>query len=225
MPKKGTIWPKTFLIILLSAGIVFGCKKELGEFLLGSYKAYNPFKGNETLVYKHSVSDSVFIFYGDGRYSELFEYVPTNNPTIDYWVNEKNLCSFTTEDERYTLRIDMSTHWYASVEMYLVYNEQVRIDTLYRRIVTYYLPITKDAYTPQPSPYSHRFYYDSLQIFDKYYTEVYADSSLLGGFLYHQYHLTPEVQPTAIYYTKTEGIIRIDFDDDSYWGLTEIISP
>ena len=212
-----------FICVLLIAGFIFGCKKKLGEFLLGDNLTYNPFNGSETLVYKHSVNDSVYMFYGNGRYSEFFEYVPTNNPTIDYWINERNVCSFTTEDERYTLRIDMSTHWYASVEMYLRYNEQVRIDTLYQRSATYYLPITKDAYMPPPPPYSNNgFYYDSLQIFDKYYTEVYADSNLFGGFLYHQYHLTPEVQPTAIYYTKTEGIIRIDFDDNSYWGLTDI---
>lgn len=211
---------RILFVVLLMAGVICGCNKpkELGEFLLGSYKAYNPLNGDETLVYKHSVNDSVYLFYGDGRYSEFFEFVPTNNTTIDYWVNERDLCSFTTEDERYTLRIDMSTHWYAHVEMYLEYNEQVRIDTLYHKVAYYYLPLSKEEYDP-------RFYFDSLQIFDKYYTEVYADSNLFGGFLYHQYHLTPEIQPSVIYYTKTEGIVRIDFDDDSFWGLMEIITP
>ena len=217
---------KIILIVLLTAGIVYGCQKkpkQIGEFLLGSYKVYNPYNGDETLLYKHSVNKSILTFYGDGRYSEFVEYAPTNNPTIDYWINERNLCSFTTEDERYTLRIDLETHWNTAVEMLLRYNEQVRIDTFYKKGPTYRLPLSIDFFNP---PNIDRFYLDSLQVFSKCYNDVFAKRAPNGGlYPYSQSLQNPEIRPTTFYYTVNEGIIRIDFNDSSYWGLTEIISP
>jgi hypothetical protein len=216
---------KTLLIFLLMTGFLCCCDKEeqLGEFLLGNYKSCNPFNGDETLIYKSDIGDSI-IFFGNGRYSELFHYKPTNNPTNDYWVNERNNCGFSTEDKHYTLRINMSTHSSSSVEMYLQYVEQVKVDTFYGIGPTYPLPLSIEVFN-HPSPYQDKFYLDSLQVFNILYKEVFADSALLGGFLYSQSHLTPDVRPTTFYYTVSEGIIRIDFDDDSFWGLTEILLP
>ena len=217
---------RKLLTLLLFAAIILGCDKpkELGEFLLGDYKEYNPFNGSEILVYRHSVNDSIFRFYGGGRYSEIYHTVPTNNPTTNYWVNECNYSSFSTQDGRFSLTINMATHLSTSVEMYLRYKEQVRPETFYGIGPTYYLPLSIEVFN-HPSPYQDKFYLDSIQVFDRNYKEVFADSALFGGFSYAQRHLTPNIRPTTFFYTVKEGIIKIDFNDDSYWGLTEIISP
>ena len=116
----------------------------------------------------------------------------------------------------------MATHLSASVEMYLEYKEQVRLDTFYTKGPTFHLPLSVENFSHH---LNDKFYLDSLQVFNITYKEVFADSTLFGGFSYAQRHLTPEIRPTTFYYTVNEGIIRIDFDDDSFWGLTEVILP
>ena len=213
---------RKLFIFLLIAGFVCGCNKpkELGEFLLGDYKALNPFNGSESLVYKHSESDSLIMFYGDGRFSEVIETEVTNNPTTNYWVNERDYCSFTTQDEMYSLVIRMSTHGNGA-SLYVYYYEQVSVDTIFRRGAELNLPLSADDYNSD----IYKFYIDSLQVFENCYKEVFGDSLLMGGYSITKNFLTTAIYPTKFYYTKTDGIIRIDFNDDSYWGLTEVISP
>ena len=214
---------KILLCILLIAGIMCGCNKpkELGEFMLGDYKALNPFYGNETLVYKHSESDSVYMFYGDGRYSEVIENETTNNPIRDYWVNEKDYCSFTTQDEMYSLKINMHTYGSSGASLFVYYYWKVGIDTIYRRGAELNLPLSVDNYNSD----IYKFYIDSLRVFENCYKEVFGDSLLMGGYSITKNIHTTAIYPTKFYYTKTDGIIQIDFNDDTYLGLTEVISP
>jgi hypothetical protein len=69
-----------------------GCKKELGEYLLGDLKNQNPYSGDETLIFLNDQGDSV-VFYGEGRSSYLFETPSTTNPRY-YYTNERDECSF-----------------------------------------------------------------------------------------------------------------------------------
>ena len=101
--------------------------------------------------------------------------------------------------------------------------EQDFIDTFYKKGPTYRLPRSIDFFNP---PNIDKFYLDSLQVFSKCYNDVFAKRAPNGGlYPYSQSLQNPEIRPTTFYYTVNEGIIRIDFNDSSYWGLTEIISP
>lgn len=199
-----------FLLLLLAVGVSFACKKELGEFLVGSYKVYNPHNGNETLLFQTDNGDTVR-FYGNGRYSEIVEN--NEGDGKDYWINEIDICSFSTSDKKYSLRMILDSYEDHGVTMTLSFHEQVGQDTFFFATSHYSeLPPNEDMFLPKE-------YLDSLQVFDKYYFEVYADYSL--GIPISP---TTDVRPITIYYTMDAGIIKIDFEDDSSWGLTQIIS-
>lgn len=197
-------------IYLLAVVIIYGCSKEVGEFLLGPYKAYNPMSGNETLTFLSSGGDTIK-FYGAGRYSETIK--TSEGDGDDYWVNEIDYCSFNTKNEQYILRYVLATYKDRAVEMNLEYYEQIGIDTFYFAKSLYSLPPREDDTFP-------KMFLDSLQVFDQHYFEVYVDHHLLKP-------NTPisEDQVIAIYYTKDQGIIKIDFKDDSYWGLIQVFKP
>lgn len=195
---------------MLTAITLLSCKKELGEYLVGSYGVYNPFNGYETLLFQTSNEDTIR-FYGNGRYSEFVDNY--EGDSRDYWVNEIDICWFSTSDEKYSLQFMLDSYEDHGVNMTLIFYEQIGQDTFFFASSHYSeLPPTEDMFLPKE-------YLDSLQVFDKCYYDVYADYSLGTPI-----SPTTDVRPTTIYYTMDAGIIRIDFEDDSVWGLTEIIS-
>ncbi len=205
------------LLALLAVTVFYGCrKKEIGKYHLGDLKNQNPFTGHETLVFINNDDDSI-VFFGNGRYSEIFHTKP-NTSQERYYENERDLCSFVEKDNNYELLIDLQTHLGDVSQMYLRFIEILQFNN---ETCTYYttrlnkLPLSE-------LPWQKGHYIDSLNVLNKYYYDVYADSSLLtdgsGNFSCSNLN-----QATAIFYTTTHGIIKIDFEDGTSWELKEVI--
>ncbi len=207
-----------FLVLaLLAVTVFYGCrKKEIGKYHLGNLKDQNPFIGNETLIFISSDDDSI-VFFGNGRYNKITRSKPHTSQER-YYENEMDLCSFIEKDNNYELIIDLQTHLSDVSQMFLRYIETMQLSN---ETCTYYttrlnkLPLSE-------LPWQKGHYIDSLKVLNKYYYDVYADSSLLtdgSG----NYNCSSQNQATAIFYTTTHGIVKIDFEDGTSWGLKEVI--
>ena len=205
------------IIVLLAVTVFYGCrKKEIGEYLLGDLKNQNPFDGYETLIFVNNSGDSI-VFFGNGRYSEIFHTKP-NSDYDRYYVNERDLCSFIEKDNNYEITIDLQTHLSDISQMDLHFVETIHLDDA---TCTYYttsfnkLPLSH-------LPWQKGHYIDSLIVLNRYYYDVYADSSLLtqgSG----SYNCSSQNKVTTMFYTTTHGIIKIVFEDSTSWGLKEVI--
>lgn len=203
------------LTTLLIATLFFDCrKKEMGEYLLGDLKNQNPFTGYETLIYINSSGDSI-VFNGDGRYSENIHSRP-HSSNDEYYVNEQDLCSFIEQNNKYELTINLQTHLSNISEMYLHFTEVLNFDDA---TCTYWTSF--DKLPLNQLPFQKGYYIDSLNVLNYYYYDIYVDSSLLtsGSSSYSCSNLN---QATALFYTTTHGIIKIDFEDGDSWGLRNV---
>lgn len=204
----------TIVVVLLSLIIFEGCNKEIGEFLLGDLKNENPFTGTETLIYIDSNGDSI-VFNGDGRYSELFHTEPHYGKE-DYYVNEGDYCSFTELHEKYKISIYLQSHLNTALEMQLRITDMVYPEGDTCNSYTYFnIPLMENLWHT-------RFYLDTLFVLDRYYHNVFVDSSMLYSCT-NKYNFGKLNKAVAIFYTTTDGIIKIDFEDDTSWELKEII--
>lgn len=204
-----------FLILL------YGCKKELGEFLLDGLKNQNPYTGTETLCFIDNNDDSI-LFYGNGRYSEIFHTQLSHYD--DYYVNEQDICYFLNDSEinngnniKYELEIYMATHLSSSASMVLYLTSTDLESGAGCKFYSwqYAIPLV-DHYK------NTRFYIDSLKVLDKYYRDVIVDSALWYQIILNGDCLDPNT-PKAIFYTPTDGFIKIDFNDGNTWSLKSII--
>ncbi|MCB2201182.1 hypothetical protein KQH26_00285 [bacterium] len=200
-----------FSIIILLPG---GCKKDnlLGEYLLGDLKNQNPFNGAETIIFLDNNNDSI-VFYGEGRYSELIESKP-DKFREDYYLNELDYCNFIEKNDTYELLIRLGNYYSHSADLVIELTRFVNPDQIRCPCsATFNIPLM-DSYIDSAS------YIDSLSVLNQNYYNVFVDSSIYIG---NANNCHDQIAPTAIFYTTTHGIIKIDFKDGSVWELKEII--
>ncbi len=204
------------LLALLSVTVFYGCrKKEIGKYHLGDLKNQNPFTGYETLIFINSDDDSI-VFFGNGRYSEIIHTKPHTSQER-YYENERDLCSFIEKDNNYEITIDLQTHLSDISEIYLHFIKTIHPDSA---TCTYWNRFNKLPLSQLPWQVGH--YIDSINVLGKYYCNVYADSSLLT-YGSGSYSCSNQNKVTTLFYTVTHGIIKIDFEDSTSWGLKEVI--
>ena len=206
-----------FLILFCGCG-----KKELGQFLLDGLKSQNPYSGTETLCFIDNNNDSI-LFYGNGRFSEIFEYKPDPGRD-DYYVNERDQCFFLSDSENYNgnnIQYELKIHM-------ITYKSSVALMTLLLTLKNTSngdgcMSYTRDFSLPLVDHYrnSHLFI-DSLKVLDTYYEDVIVDSSLLYQKKLNGNCLDPNT-PRVIFYTTSYGIIKIDFNNGNVWNLKSII--
>ncbi len=204
------------LMIFLIVTLFSGCKDdEIGKNLLGDLKDQNPFTGHETLMFLNNNGDSI-VFYCDGRQSEIFHYTPNYN-NDKYYVNEWDMCCFLNENGKFELRIYMSSHLGSGAQMDFSFTESILPDGggYNAHTIQFGLPLL-------PHLVDTRFYIDSLKVIDKYFYNIIVDSSLLYDSFYYKRDDVVNFA-TAIFYTTTHGIVKVDFEDGDSWGLKEVI--
>lgn len=214
--KIHLINPLTILIVLLISISFNACrKKELGENLLGELKNQNPFDGTEVLLYIDDDNDTT-TFIGNGRFSEIFHYKPTHDKD-NYYVNERDVCYFISQEGSYELMIYMSSFIASGAELTLslIKSNSSNIQECKSYTSQFALPII-NYYEDT------RFLIDSMMVNSSYYYNVLVDSSLLhqsqpGGDCY-----TTNL-PISIFYTISHGIIKINFEDGTKWELVKIL--
>jgi hypothetical protein len=202
------------ILICLLIPILLGCKKEIGEYLLGDLKRQNPYDGTETLLFISNSNDTIK-FYGNGRYSKLFRSYSDDN-SGNYYINESDECRFRSDDEDYELFIHISTHKASGFQMGIEFIESYNPEQVTCEF--------RSVYHAQFSNYenNNEYFLDSLFVNNQFYFDVFSDSSLLVS-------STPShsncygLRPSVISYNITYGILKFDFDDGSAWELKEII--
>lgn len=194
------------IFTLLTITVFYGCKKEIGEHLLGDLKKQNPYNGSETIVFIDSANSDSIVFLGNGRGSYRI-HTPSSASIERYYVNEMDTCCFIEQNNNYRFYIYLASR----------YDEDGLID------ISFIDDNCKSHITSRRIPlFVTHPYIDSLFVNDKYYYKVIVDSSLLrqnAG----ENNCNNGVLPYSIYYTTTHGIIKIDFEDGTSWELKEII--
>jgi hypothetical protein len=205
-----------FLVIFFST---LSCQKTqvLGEYHLGDLYYENPYNGYETLVFESS-EGILFTFTGTGRKTSVYENKVSVNSN-DYYVIEKDYMSLEDSDGNYSLGLGLTP--------YNGYrNEPATIGMGWRDYVSdtqgsltansrFIIPLSKQNLE------SDQMFYDSMLVLNKIYYNVYADYTnqyRAGGVLADTQFAMPEI----FYYNRTDGILKIDFNDGSTWELQEI---
>ena len=202
------------MLLLLSLG---GCYKAqvLGEYYLGGYYFLNPYQGYEKLVYVTS-DETDIEFYGEGRYSTIHKgYVSVNSN--DHYLWESDIVHFTTLDGQYKMHVYMQVARYESSNYLSIAWRDNHSDTAgYIRAGTgNNLPLSPDNLMPQNK------FLDSLCIRENVYYDVYVDSAYARRGLLEPID-SSFVYPTIIYYNTTNGILKLDFNNNSTWELSHI---
>ena len=214
MCKLNRHYIRKLLVFTALSIFLFGCKKEIDEFLLGDFKKQNPYIGNETLIFINEIGETI-VFDGEGRYSETFRTESESNPKR-YYTNELDKCVFESRNGDYKFEIVLTTHkdraFQMSIKIFRIINQPSHWCYCY----SLYYQALQNYYGRQDM------YLDSLQVLDKMYYDIMVDSSLsistsLPDDSCHRF-------VSNLFYTTNNGIIRLDFDDDSIWELKEILN-
>ncbi len=203
--KKYFIFSITLLAILIAS---CGKNKELGVNLLGNLKNENPYTGNEQLIFLDQNNDSI-IFNGEGRYSEEYEYTTFN--MNGYYVNEKDICSFVSSDGIYNLSISLYTHKATAAELTLKLFSNSNSSDGCNSYTNYTdIPLYENYYKTC-------FFIDLISITDKYYYDVFVDSSLV-----HYGECSTVNHAERLFYSTQYGILKIDFSNGTTWELESV---
>ena len=203
------------VMLLLLFVLLSGCKKEKGEYLLGDLKNQNPFTGTETIIYCDNNGDSI-IFYGKGRFAYLFESSSQDNPSY-YYINERDECSFVVNNDDFNISINLTTRYDRGANIDLTFTHIVHPDSgtcKSHSSCIYALPLFENYQNTNC-------YIDSLLVLNKYYYYVFVDSDLNYSGTY-EYGCINKYRVSALYYTTTQGIIKLDFEDNTSWQLESI---
>jgi hypothetical protein len=201
------------LSLITSVILLPGCNKEKGEYLLGDLKNQNPYSGDETIIFLDNQGDSI-IFYGDGRSSYLFES-PTSANKRYYYINERDECNFTEKNKNFRFSINLTTRNETGALMDILLTKIDNVNNGECSNINnggYRLPLFENYRDT-------KLFMDSLMVLDKYYYHVIADSGLLAK--------VSGVCDTwnkvkCLYYTTSEGIIKLEFENGNTWQLKNI---
>ena len=209
---------RIFKVLMFIAGIAFifsGCNKEKGEYLLGDLKNQNPYSGSETIIFLDNQGDSI-IFYGDGRSSYLFES-PTSANKRYYYINERDECKFIEKNNNYQFMIYLTTRSKSSAFMDIIFTQIDEVlggecSSINYGGSGYRLPLMEHYKNTD-------LYMDSLNVQNTYYYNVIADSGLLTK-VSGVCDAWNKVK--CLYYTTSEGIIKLEFENGNTWQLKSI---
>ena len=207
---------RIFKVLMFIVGIAFifsGCNKEKGEYLLGDLKNQNPYSGDETIIFLDNQGDSI-IFYGDGRSSYLFES-PTSANERYYYINERDECNFTEKNKNFRFSINLTTRNETGALMDILLTKIDNVNNGECSNINnggYRLPLLENYRDT-------KLFTDSLMVLDKYYYHVIADSGLLTK-VSGVCDAWNKVK--CLYYTTSEGIIKLEFENGNTWQLKSI---
>jgi hypothetical protein len=194
------------LITLIVAG--FSCKKDklLGEYhLTEELKSCNPFKGYETLRFQNE--RNMIELNGGDRINDVekkYAYYP-----YEYYLCEADYIVFS--DSAYSMQITMQACYSYPVAEGIEFRFNY-LDSNY--IFSSYYALLSNEYVTK--------YYDSLLISGSWIHEVYYDTM---KFIFYDKPFPYEDLKylTKSYYSKTFGVVKLDFSDGSTWELEEIV--
>ncbi len=214
MCKLNRHYIRKLLVFTALSIFLFGCKKEIDEFLLGDFKKQNPYIGNETLIFINEIGETI-VFDGEGRYSETFRTESESNPKR-YYTNELDKCVFESRNGDYEFEIVLTTHKDRAFQMSITIFRIINQPSHWCYCYSLYYQALQNYYGRQDM------YLDSLQVLDKMYYDIMVDSSLSISTYFPDDSCHRFV--SNLFYTINNGIIRLDFDDGSTWELKEILN-
>ena len=204
---------KFFLPILGCLHFLFACKKEYDPhlpdfYLTADQKKLIPYKSTDSLLFINESGDTIIYIPWEYKTEMVKETYYADN-TESYRYIEKTSCIFKEKDSSYCLKLGLwagSTSTLGGAYFDKFPNEDSRksdyfdiSDNLNKNIID----LSADS-----------LFFDSLKINNKYYKYVYKILSRKKDILFH-----PLNKMSAIFYTKTNGIIQTEFIDSSYWKI------
>ena len=189
------IFKLTFIILLSSFTILFGCGKRgvRNKYILtDQMKNQNPYNGGEKIYF---ITDSLdyLIFEAHERDNQVHE-VPFSNDVSTYDLYEVER-TYLTIDNNNNFLLDMHNNGGFKYFIDLSYNN------LGRRF-RFDLPLTKE----------NNQYIDSMNIGEHWYYNIFiSEKDTLKNNAY------------KLFYSTEFGIIRIEFSDGSNWNLEKVV--
>jgi len=198
-----------YLSILIVAIITISCVKDKaeGEYHLSEQlKSCLPLQGHEELFFNADSTDSIILVAGE-RVNELrksYLYYPD-----DYYIEEWDYINFS--NDRYSLSLLIfASHTNQDPKGYAFdfqYLDEKYVFGAYFEL----LPIENKTN-----------FLDSLLVNESYVYDIYYDSM---SYVFHDgpFPYEDHTYPVMSYYSKSLGIVKIDFSDNTSWELNEII--
>lgn len=207
---------KLTYLFLLSIFLLARCETEeiLDEYYLGDLVNTNPYTGNEDIVFLSSKGDTILLI-GKGRTFSREEILLTTEP-VTRMIYETDITNFIQEKGDFEFLIYLGTYTRYPLLGFRFSNFDIQDSVEYLSESRYKLPLTVANLEPE------QWHYDSLFIHDKYYFKVFADSAELKGPYQRETNLS-DAQPIIFYYSITDGLLKVDFDDDSNWEFLKTI--
>jgi hypothetical protein len=193
-----------FLLFILL--IFSGCKPALlGEFLLTEEeKEAVPFKGSETLKYIYH--DSIISLSCNYRKDTTFQ-ATGGVMTDDYYIWETDEIGFEGGNFEIFYSLQSREEWYSYDRFSIHWKDDV--NNLYANS-SFILPLDTD-YLDYSQGYLELMTVHGIDYRSVFYDSLKVDTSSSGL-----------SKPVALFYSKSAGIIRLDFQDGSSWQLKEI---
>jgi hypothetical protein len=197
-------------LFLLFIFLIISCTSCLKDRLLGEYylteemKAQIPYKGNETIIFKSDSNNFIELVAGNRENEIAKRYIGNQESDYELWEID-HICLL---NEYYNLSLWMNADRYEPKGIAFDFEY---LNGKYFFSGNFGLFLNDSVTTVLDSIYIngtwfHHIYYDTMT----YYHDQPFPESL-------------EQYPIKSYYSKTFGVVKIDFSDGSTWELKEIV--